>query len=135
MPSSLFRLYKINHEKNEPKINDDKLNNTHRLNMIYLNLFKYPFEDNKNIFINFDSFYKEIDNFEINNKNNNFEKDILSKKLIEINNKSIIKIKNIFSETDCGKLNDDLLNINNNKSKGIIDKFINKILNNNNKKK
>ena len=133
IPSSLFHLYKINHEKKVPKINADKVNKTHRLNMIYLNLFKYPSEDNNTHFINFDSFYKDIDNFEINNKNNIAENEILSKKLVEINKKSIIKIKNIFDETDFSKLNDDLLNINNNKSKGIIDIFIQNILNKNNK--
>ena len=133
IPSSLFHLYKINHEKKVPKINADKVNKTHRLNMIYLNLFKYPSKDNNTHFINFDSFYKDIDNFEINNKNNIAENEILSKKLVEINKKSIIKIKNIFDETDFSKLNDDLLNINNNKSKGIIDIFIQNILNKNNK--
>ena len=127
-PLTLYHSYKKNQEKiNQEKINKEKLNNSHRLNMIYLNLFKSPLEKKYNNMINLDSFYNEIDNFEIKDKNK--EDEILSQKYNEINNHSIIKIKNIFHETDFGKLNDDVLNLNSNTSNVIIDKFIEKHLN------
>ena len=151
--NSMFHLYKTKNEKINCNLDKEKekekLNKSHRLNVIYLNLFKSPIFDNnensKNILnLNLDSFY----DFESNEKNYNesninesnkdesniMESDILSQKLKEINNKSIIKIKNIFNETDFGKLTNDLLNLNiNNISKGIIDKFIEKIMNNKNR--
>ena len=127
--NSMYYLYKTNHEKKKIKINPDKLNKSHKLNVVYLNLFKSTLK-NKNEILNIDSFYNGIDDLEIGDKIN-YENEIISQKLKEINYRSIIKIKNIFNDIDFGKLNDDLLNINNNTSKGIIDKFIEKIFNNN----
>ena len=123
-PITMYHTYKINQGKFISIKNKEKLNNSHKLNMIYLNLFKSPLEKKIKNFVNLDSFY----NFEIKD-NNNGNDEILSKKFKEINNYSIIKIKNIFNETDFGKINEDLLNLNNNISKAIIDKFIEKIFN------
>ena len=93
---TLYHLYKINHQKLGYKKNKEKMNNSQNLNIIYLNLFKTSLE-NKKDFLNLDMFYKDIDDFKINN---NIKSEMLSKKLNEINNKSIMKIKNIFYETD-----------------------------------
>ena len=123
-PITLYNSYKKNHRKLMSYKNKEKLNNSHRLNMIYLNLFKSPLETKNNNILNIDSFY----NFEIKDNNSN-EDEILSQKYKQINNYSIIKIKNIFNETDFGKINDDFLNINNNITNGIIDTFIEKFLN------
>ena len=139
--NSLFHLYKTNHKIKKDIDKDiikERMNNSHRLNVIYLNLFKSPIDNKNNNVLNLDSFY----DFEINENNNESdikndnknENDIISQKLKEINNKSIIKIKNIFYETDFGKLSNDFLNLNiNNISRGFIDKFIEKILNNKNR--
>ena len=87
-----------------------KRSNIHRLKMVYLNLFNIKSEKKNDSIMNFDSFFNNIDNFEMFN---NEEDKILSQKLKEINNKSIIKIINIFNETNFDKLNNDFLSINN----------------------
>ena len=134
--NSFFHLYKAKYEKIKiPKnININKSSNNHKINFIYLNLFKSPKKDNNNNVFNIDNFYNEIDNAHFKDTID-YEKEILAGKLKEINYKSIVKFKNIFKDTDFGKLNNDLININNNISKGIIDKFIENILNKNKIKK
>ena len=133
IPLTTYHSYKINNEKLS-KLNKAKKNNCHQLNqlnMIYLNLYKYPsFDGINNHILNLDSFYNDIDNFEIN-KNND---EILSKKLNEINHRSFVKLIDIFNNTDFSKLNYDLININ--KIPGdFIDKSVEKLLKKNKRKK
>ena len=129
IPLTTYHSYKLNNEKMN-KLNKTKKNNNHQLNMIYLNLYKYPSYDGvNNHILNLDSFYNDIDNFEIN-KNND---ENLSKKLKEINHKSFVRLNDIFNNTDFNKLNYDLMNINR-ISGDIIDKSIEKLLKNRRKK-
>ena len=127
--STMYHSYKfINDKVNKTKY--EKKENSPRLNMVYLDLIRYPSEKYKNM-INIDSFYNDLDHFEFKNKNN---KKLFSQQLNEINKKSISKFKSIFDTNDYKKLKKDLIDINN-ISKEIIDKQIEKLLNekNNNK--
>ena len=123
IPLTTYHSYKLNNEKMN-NMNKIKKNNSHQLNMIYLNLYKYPSYDGiNNHILNLDSFYNDIDNFEIN-KNND---ENLSKKLKEINHRSFVRLIDIFNNTDFNKLNYDLMDIN--KIPGdIIDKSIEKLI-------
>ena len=123
IPLTTYHSYKLNNEKMS-KLSKAKKSNSHQLNMIYLNLYKYPsYENTNNNILNLDSFYNDIDNFEIN-KNND---ETLSKKLNEINHRSFVRLIDIFNNTEFNKLNNDLININ--KIPGdFIDKSAEKLL-------
>ena len=124
IPATMYHSYKINNEKPN-KLSKVQKNKSHQLNMVYLNLVKIPPKKQNPInFLNLDSFYNGLDNFEFKSKNKN---EMLSEKIDEINKKSIVKLNNIFNNFDYEKLNNELTNFHT-ISKDMINKSIEKLL-------
>jgi len=123
---NIDKLYNTNNNCSlNKKLNNERSDNIHKLKMVYFNLFNIKTGKNNNPIINLDSFFNSIDNFELEN---NEEDKILTKKLNQINNKSIIKIKSIFNETKFDKLNNDLESMNHIQQSKLY-KFSEKLLN------
>ena len=123
---NIDKLYNTNNNSSlNKKFNNERNDNIHKLKMVYFNLFNIKTGKNNHPIINLDSFFNSIDDFELEN---NEEDKKLSKKLNEINNKSIIKIKSIFNETKFDKLNNDLESMNRIQQSKLY-KFSEKLLN------